>query len=184
MNQASFMNTQSKKGGNIFDVSRPEPVSIVNRKRAPTQEHDLKLPISPAFVNNFRTAKQPDIKPVVQYCTQQNIPFKKEEGRFYKIYHAKQQHAQFNKTISQCFETMRPSEYQTGVKMMTSENPISRQDLGYINSNYCDTRPIYMPSLARDVYNKIQKREKKIEDKNTAFKNASSKQLSKLMIQT
>jgi len=37
--------------------SIPDPVSLVQRKKVNNIEKELKLPISPAFVNNFRLAR-------------------------------------------------------------------------------------------------------------------------------
>lgn len=73
----------------IFDEIRPDPVSILKRTKAPQAEKNLNFPISPAFVNNFKIAKKPDVKPVLEFCKEKNIPFKSEESRFYKINRAK-----------------------------------------------------------------------------------------------
>lgn len=158
------MQTTPRSGGkqqySIFDEIRPDPISILKRTKAPEAEKSLNLPISPAFVNNFRIAKKPEVKPVLDFCKEKNIPFKSEESRFYKINRAKQQHRQFNKTIAYCFENYRPSEYETGYKMMTSDNPVAREDTGFVNETYCDTRPIYMPPLAQTIMNKITNRHK------------------------
>ena len=64
-------------------------------------------------------------------------------------------HQKFNKTLELCFENNRPSEYQTGLKMLISEQSISREDTGYISDLYCDTRPIYLPPTAKHIFKKI-----------------------------
>jgi hypothetical protein len=73
----------------IFHSSFPHPISTIERKPAPESERKLRFPISPAFVNNYSLAKMPKLKPIVEFCTQKNIPFKVEESRFYKIHQAK-----------------------------------------------------------------------------------------------
>lgn len=69
-----------------FDLQYPEePVIMMKRSRAMQSDNTLHLPISPAFVNNYRTAKEPDVEPIVDYCRKMNIPFKDNEQRFYKL---------------------------------------------------------------------------------------------------
>ena len=58
-------------------------------------------------------------------------------------------HEKFRKTIEECFETKRPSEFQTGKSMLISDKPILREDTGYIKYLYSDIRPIYMPPIAK-----------------------------------
>jgi hypothetical protein len=41
--------------------SIPEPISLIKRTKAKALEKSLKLPISPAFVNNFSLAQDPQI---------------------------------------------------------------------------------------------------------------------------
>ena len=61
--------------------------------------------------------------------------------------------------MNQCFETNRPTELETGLKMFNQKIPekdsdapfLSREDTGFVGKNYCDTRPIYMPPVAIDV---------------------------------
>ena len=95
-------------------------------------------------------------------------------------------HRQFHTTLTQCFDTNRPTEYETGVTWLTAEKLESRNepseyvkellqdtrpgylnkfqlDTGdfrpeYVNDLYSDTRPIYMPPAAADAVRKIQHR--------------------------
>ena len=63
-----------------FELQYPEePVIMMKRSRAMPTDNQLHLPISPAFVNNYRTAKEPDVKPIVDFCREKNIPFKDNE---------------------------------------------------------------------------------------------------------
>jgi hypothetical protein len=43
------------------------------------------MPISPAYVHNYRTKKEIKITPIVNYCSQRDIPFSSEEEIFYKL---------------------------------------------------------------------------------------------------
>lgn len=52
------------------------PISIVRRSTAVKVDKELKLPISPAFINNYRLAREPNVKPIVDFCREKNIPFK------------------------------------------------------------------------------------------------------------
>lgn len=56
-----------RKQPSIFDTVRPEPVSIIKRTKALQAEKSLNLPISPAFVNNYRIAKKAEVKPVLEF---------------------------------------------------------------------------------------------------------------------
>ena len=44
-------------------------MSKIDRIKAPDAEKKLRFPISPAFVNNYSLAKQPKLKPIVEFCT-------------------------------------------------------------------------------------------------------------------
>jgi hypothetical protein len=128
----------------------------VQRFKAPAAEKFLALPISPAFVNNYSVAKQPKLKPIVEFCSQKNIPFIEEEVRFYKINQAKQMHKDFTKTVNQFFETNRPSQFETGLSLLSNEKTQKREETGYVNEEYADTRPIYMPAVAHEIMNSIK----------------------------
>ena len=39
--------------------------------------------------------------------------------------------------------------------MLNADKTISRQETGYINSIYSDTRPIYLPPAAKEIMIKI-----------------------------
>lgn len=62
------------------------PYSKIDRTKAPKAEQKLKYPKSPAFTAPIaKKKKDKDVKPVLDYCTQKNIPFKIEEDLYYKI---------------------------------------------------------------------------------------------------
>ena len=84
---SSYKGKTSKNS--LFSTTFPHPVSKIDRTKAPEPEESLRFPISPAFVNNYSLAKQPKLKPIVDFCQQKNIPFKIEESRFYKINQAR-----------------------------------------------------------------------------------------------
>lgn len=42
-------------------------------------------------------------------------------------------HDKFSKTIELCFETNRPSEFQTGYSMLVSDKPVLKEETGYIS---------------------------------------------------
>lgn len=63
-------------------------------------------------------------------------------------------HSQFKKTMSQFYETGRPSEQQTFLGLWDKAQ--LREDTGYVNEHYTDTRPIYMPPVANNIMHKIQ----------------------------
>jgi hypothetical protein len=58
------------------------------------------------------------VKPVLDYCTQKNIPFKLEEDLYYKINKLNQMHNKFEININKCFETQRPSENDQGIELL------------------------------------------------------------------
>jgi len=64
-------------------------------------------------------------------------------------------HRQFTKTMNQFFETNRPSEYETAINLLTSEESVPREETGYVNELYSDTRPIYMPPVGAEIMNRI-----------------------------
>ena len=89
--QSGIFSSYKGKGsiGGLFQSTFPHPISKIDRTKACEPEKTLRFPISPAFVNNYSLAKQPKLKPLVDFCQQKNIPFKIEESRFYKINQAK-----------------------------------------------------------------------------------------------
>lgn len=58
------------------------PISIKQRSRCVTP---IIYPASPAFVYNYRTKKDPNMKNMVEYCAQKNVPFTLEEEKYYKL---------------------------------------------------------------------------------------------------
>lgn len=73
-------------------------------------------------------------------------------------------HKQFRNTVDQCFETNRPTELETGLKMLGQPvpevegdpEPVPREATGYVSELYSDTRPIYMPPAAAEIIRKLQ----------------------------
>ena len=119
--------------------------------KAPGAEKFLSLPISPAFVNNYSMTKPSKLKPIIDFCSQKNIPFIEEEVRYYKINQAKQMHKDFTKTMNQFFETNRPTQIETGLSLLNNQHIFHRDETGYVNAEYSDTRPIYMPPVAKEM---------------------------------
>ena len=92
----------------------------MERPNVKKHETNLSMPISPAFVNNYKLWKDPDTTPILDYCRSRNIPFKIEESRFYKLNQSRQHHKAFSQTISNCFENRRPSQLSMGIEALTS----------------------------------------------------------------
>ena len=73
-------------------------------------------------------------------------------------------HKQFQQTMNQCFETNRPTELETGLKLFYQKIPekdsdppfLSREATGYVSKSYLDARPIYMPPVAIDIIRKLK----------------------------
>lgn len=85
--------TQGPVAVDPHETRFPEaPVTMIPRKRGAHAEHKIALPISPAFVNNYRIARQEEPPAIVDFCRDKNIPFKDNEKRFYKLQTAYQQH--------------------------------------------------------------------------------------------
>lgn len=61
--------------------------------------------------------------------------------------------------MSQCFENNRPEEIVTGVEMLAADKPVMREETGYVNETYTDTRPIYMPPIAADLLDELKKKQ-------------------------
>lgn len=144
----------------LFEPNKPHPVSKITRPRALKEEKTLMFPKSPAFSvgGDGMTAIKDNyqLKTAVDFCQQKNIPFKKEEATYYKINQAKQMHKNFTKTMNQFFETNRPAEITTGFEMLKAKKTMSREETGYVNEFYSDTRPIYLPQAAKEIMIKIQ----------------------------
>ena len=56
--------------------------------------------------------------------------------------------------MSQYYENGRPTEQQTFLGLW--DRAQLREDTGYVNELYTDTRPIYMPPVANNIMQKIQ----------------------------
>lgn len=63
------------------------PISLKQRQSV----KPIKLPISPAFVHNYKTKKEVKIDNMVDFCAKRNIPFTLEELNFYKVKKNKEQ---------------------------------------------------------------------------------------------
>jgi hypothetical protein len=91
----------------------------MDRTKAHAAEQKLKYPKSPAFTApKAKHKKDLKVKPVLDYCTQKNIPFKLEEDLYYKINKLAQMHNKFEINVNKCFETQRPSENERGIELL------------------------------------------------------------------
>lgn len=61
--------------------------------------------------------------------------------------------------MSQIYENNRPDEYTTGWKMLNDENSQPREKSGYINEQYTDIRPIYMPPVAIEIMEELKQKD-------------------------
>ena len=52
--------------------------------------------------------------------------------------------------------------------MLSAEKPVLREETGYVNETYTDTRPIYMPPLAADLQKELK--EKLLESEKIMYK--------------
>ena len=139
----------------LFEPNKPHPVSKIVRPKFISEEKVLTFPASPAFTvgqqNITKAKKIAQLKTAVEFCQQKNIPFKKEESTYYKINQAKQMHINFTTTTDQYFETNRPNEHTTGIGMLNDKNSRPREETGFVNEFYSDTRPIYFPPAAKEI---------------------------------
>ena len=60
--------------------------------------------------------------------------------------------------VNKCFENNRPTEIETGVKLLDPNKPVyDRKELNYISDNYTDTRPIYFPPIAKEIISDVKR---------------------------
>ena len=80
----------------------------------------INMPISPAYVHNYRTKKPIKITPMVDYCSHRDIPFSSEEEIFYKLKQQKDRFRLFRNTITDLYESGRPDEVNVGFALLFS----------------------------------------------------------------
>ena len=64
-------------------------------------------------------------------------------------------HARFKNNLNHMYENNRPSECDTYRDLV--ENNKTREEVGYVNEYYVDTRRKYVSPLVKQVMKKVQK---------------------------
>jgi hypothetical protein len=96
------------------------PFGVKTRKTNEGLARQITFPASPAFVNNYKMHKDPNVPKMTDVVAKKNIPFNVEEQCYYKIKQEKQRFKQFAHSINACFETGRPSEVEVAVNGITN----------------------------------------------------------------
>ena len=64
-------------------------------------------------------------------------------------------HVRFEKNLNHIYENNRPSECETYRELYN--NSKTREEVGYVNEHYVDTRRKYMSPLVKQVMKKVKK---------------------------
>ena len=133
------------------------PCSLSVRNNAEKLEKELKFPISPAFVSIYKMNKDIKVQRAHDFCKEKNIPFSSEEHNFYRLAQSKKRFNQYSKSVNKCFETSRPSEIETGKKLMKINQ--KEVPVGKVTENFGDSR-LYVPNVFHQAYKKQTKSSK------------------------
>ena len=125
------------------------------RDRCKDIKKQLTFPKSPAFVNERGArGEAEEMTETLDFCRKRNIPFNHEEHNYFRLKQAQAKFKSYKHSLNACFETNRPTEFETGVKLLKDSK--DRPPSGKVSNAFADTR-LYMPSTANKPYAKFKK---------------------------
>ena len=126
------------------------PCALVARDRCLDIKEQLTFPKSPAFVNERGArGEAAEMTETLDFCRKRNIPFNHEEHNYFRLKQAQAKFKSYKHSLNVCFETHRPTEFETGVSMLKDAK--DRPPSGKVSSQFADTR-LYLPQTAQKPY--------------------------------
>ena len=101
------------------------PYALLQRDKCEAIKQALTFPKSPAFVNarGARGMEPPALVDTLDFCRKRNIPFNHEEYNYYRLKQGQARFKSYVHSVNACFETSRPTEYETGLQLLRDAEP-------------------------------------------------------------